>query len=456
MNSSHLQVLPSPSTGLYERSMSALLTTFNGSIDENNYSLSSLPQNDLSSESLNQPQNDSYTQLPQNNDSYLPQSFQALESAPAMNYIVGSFLDSMNSMSPPVVPQNQTITYDKNMLMLDNIDTNYQSNFQQDSLRRLSQSIPTPVGSPLTIDNSHKRRSILINDDLSRPISRTSSYSSDLPSKMSRHPSPPGLEQLRNINDNSRRASQADSIHSFGSPQLNSNLSLQKSSSDLGSSRLLLHLNNNENDSGKRNIQAYNSDSYHEQNTFQEEPPVYQEPQTYLHESSQHYPHDQSQSYEPQSYEKEQDQSQRYSQDPSHSQNQQYDSAVQDSSYQNHFLVKEESYLKEEPQYLPQNSYMYNSPYYNMNPDLLPPEPFSAPINSSYLNILPPQIATSTSPGPVGGKFQCPFPDCGKTFTKQSLVNAHQQSHTRTGNERNKPFCCDQCPQAFSRSHGMS
>ena len=49
--------------------------------------------------------------------------------------------------------------------------------------------------------------------------------------------------------------------------------------------------------------------------------------------------------------------------------------------------------------------------------------------------------------------FQCHFQNCKKSFETESRMEKHYASHL-PGGDKVKPFKCDSCPVSFSRSHG--
>jgi hypothetical protein len=101
------KVMPSPSTSMYERSMTALLSRLKGSIEEEKTSTA----------------------------------------APAMDYIVGSFLDSLGTMQPHVPPP-APINYNENMLYLDQFE-NQDKTHHDSGISEYRSATPARVGSPL-------------------------------------------------------------------------------------------------------------------------------------------------------------------------------------------------------------------------------------------------------------------------------------------------------------------
>ena len=50
--------------------------------------------------------------------------------------------------------------------------------------------------------------------------------------------------------------------------------------------------------------------------------------------------------------------------------------------------------------------------------------------------------------------YHCDFPNCTKEFQKRTSLEQHRNVHL--GKQKEKPFQCDKCPQAFARSHGTN
>ena len=74
----------------------------------------------------------------------------------------------------------------------------------------------------------------------------------------------------------------------------------------------------------------------------------------------------------------------------------------------------------------------------------------SADIGSKFVSY---QHPSQLSSGQKQRAFQCDFPNCTKEFQKRNSLEQHRNIHL--GKQKEKPFQCDKCPQAFARSHGI-
>lgn len=112
------KVLPSPSTNLFEQSMGALASTFN-----------------------HDPQPD-----------------------PAMNYIVGNFLDSMDTLQNPMTATNQQLEYHDEMLIL---DSHYNPGYYYSQENEYEDSYTVPFEHPQV------RQQKPVSDDRDKPFECT-------------------------------------------------------------------------------------------------------------------------------------------------------------------------------------------------------------------------------------------------------------------------------------------
>ncbi|KAJ3128969.1 hypothetical protein HK101_005310, partial [Irineochytrium annulatum] len=78
-----------------------------------------------------------------------------------------------------------------------------------------------------------------------------------------------------------------------------------------------------------------------------------------------------------------------------------------------------------------------------------PPAVEERPNDDPILLPMPPALR---KPGENGRPtlYQCPFPDCLKTFTRQYNLKSHYRSHTGE-----RPYLCRFCPHTFSRKHDL-
>ncbi|KAJ3254307.1 hypothetical protein HK103_007277 [Boothiomyces macroporosus] len=280
--------MPSPSTNLYERSMSALLSTFKGSVEE-------------------QP-----TSAYSNHTDYEYQhNVPAVRDVgPTVDYIVGSFLDSMDTMQPQSQHTQQPVSYDKNMLLLDNMEG-------QQRIGELENNYMYP--SMPKMENYEMTSAYQMN--------RTASYSGE-----NSDPIVDGIHRVQSADGMKRM-----SVTSQSSPMINR----------LNHSDSLLSMPSNE-------------------------PQEYRYPPEYM------------------------------------------------STYYNGYQIPNQQ---------------MNLPYLS---------------NSSS-----PYVQGSVTTSPTQTVYECDFPDCKKTYSKLTSLESHKNSHLNPNAEKSKPFVCDKCPQAFSRSHDL-
>jgi len=85
---------------------------------------------------------------------------------------------------------------------------------------------------------------------------------------------------------------------------------------------------------------------------------------------------------------------------------------------------------------------------YHMEESQIPPQ-----ANALLLNPINPAVEAAEEPGsepesPTGGLLQCDAPDCGKSFTSQSVYSHHVRYHL-------KPHKCESCQRGFGTSKDL-